>query len=291
MKDIKRILITGGKGMLASDLAAHLSGAGRYEVHPLSREDLDVTDAAQVDRAMEGLKPDAVMHTASLHVDRCEEFPEDAFRVNAWATRMLARACERHQATLVYISTCGLFGDERKAYTEYDPVVLKTVYARSKYAGEEFIRQLCERHFIVRPGWLFGGGVRHAKNFVVRRYEEARRSSVVRSVFDKHGSPTYTRDVAAGITDLLETDEYGTYHLANRGGCSRAVYVRHILRCFGLSTEVEEVDSSHYPRKADVPACEILEGINPRFVGLAPLPSWEEAVERYVGRVKAEVGA
>lgn len=288
MKDMRRILITGGKGMLASDLAAHLSG--KSEVHPLSREDLDVTDAAQVERAVEGLKPDVVVHTAALHVDRCEEGPEDAFRVNAWATRTLARACERRGATLVYISTCGLFGDEHKAYTEYDPVVLKTVYARSKYAGEEFVRQLCERHFIVRPGWLFGGGVHHAKNFVVRRYEEARRSSVIRSVFDKHGSPTYTGDLAAGIGDLLETDEYGVYHLANRGGCSRAAYVRHIIRCFGLSTGVEEVDSSHYPRRANVPDCEVLGGFNARFAGVADLPPWEGAVERYVRRVKAERG-
>lgn len=277
--------------MLATDLTAQVSRSGRYEVHPLSREELDVSNAVQVTQAVENLKPDAVIHTASLHVDRCEENPVDAFRVNTWATRTLARACQRYNAALVYISTCGLFGDEHKAYTEYDPVVLKTIYAHSKHEGEVFVRQFCERHFIVRPGWLFGGGIHHAKNFVVRRYEEARKVSVIRSVFDKHGSPTYTADLALSITGLLETDEYGIYHLANQGGCSRAAYVRHIIKCFGLSTVVEEVDSSHYPRRADVPDCETLEGLNIQFLGLPTLPPWEEAIKYYVHTIKGELKA
>lgn len=285
---MKRILISGGKGMLATDLAAQLSKSGRYEVFPLSHEDLDVRDAVRVNESVAGLKPDAVIHTAALHVDRCEEHPADAFHVNAWGTRTLSRACEMSRSTLVYISTCGLFGDVYKAYTEYDPVCLKTIYARSKHEGEVFVRQFCERHFIVRPGWLFGGNTRHTKNFVFRRFEEAQTSTVVRSVFDKHGSPTYTADLAAGIERLLETDEYGAYHMTNQGGCSRAAYVRHILHCFGLPTEVEEVDSSHYPRKADVPACEILENLNLRFVGLPNLPPWEEAVERYIRTARSD---
>ena len=286
---MRRVLITGGQGMLATDLAAQLSGTGRYEVFPLSHQALDVTDATGVQETVARLKPDAVVHTASLHVDWCEAHPEDTFRVNAWGTRILARACEAHAATLVYISTCGLFGDEYRAYTEYDPVVLKTVYARSKYAGEEFVRQFCERHFIVRPGWLFGGSIHHAKNFVFKRYEEARNVTVVRSVHDKHGSPTYTSDLAGGIEQLLDTDEYGVYHLSNQGGCFRADYVRQIIRCFGLPTAVEEVDSSHYPRKANVPNCEILCNLNSKFIRIPDLPPWEEAIERYIRALRVEM--
>jgi dTDP-4-dehydrorhamnose reductase len=285
---MKLVMITGGQGMLATDLAVHLERL-QYEVRPLSRRDLDVTDTAGVETAIAGLKPAAVIHTAGLHVDPCEEDPPQAFRVNAWATRALARSCDRHGAALVFISTCGLFGDKLKAYTEYDPVALKTVYARSKHAGEESVRQFCRAHFIVRPGWLFGGSVHHAKNFVVRRFEEAQKADVIQSVFDKHGSPTYTGDLARGIAGLLETDEYGTYHLTNQGGGSRAAYVRRILECFGLSTRVEEVDSSRFPRRANVPDCEILEGLNIRFLGLKPLPPWEEAIARYVRAIRVEL--
>ena len=287
---MKRILITGGQGMLATDLTAQLSGEGRYDLQPMPRHVLDVTLAAKVGEVLKGLKPDVVIHTAALHVDPCEEDPSEAFRVNAWATRALARICEKRDVTLVYISTCGLFGDRMKAYTEYDPVVLKTTYARSKYEGESFVRQFCRRFFIVRPGWLFGGLVSHTKNFAVRRYEEALNVPVIRSVKDKYGSPTFTKDLAGAISALLRTDEYGVYHLTNLGGGSRAAYVRRILECFGLRTEVEEVDSSHFPRRADVPDCEMLEGMNIRFLGLEALPPWEEAVERYVREIKGEIG-
>lgn len=272
--------------MLATDLTAQLSARGGYEVSPLSHAELDVTDGARVKEAVEETCPGVVIHTAAMHVDPCDEDPARAFRVNAWATRSLARVCEQHGAILVYISTCGLFGDRLKAYSEYDPVVLKTAYARTKYEGELFVRQFCARHFIVRPGWLFGGGAYHAKNFVVKRREEALKVPVVRSVFDKHGSPTYTADLAERIVDLLETDEYGLYHVTNDGGCSRAAYVRQVLGCFGLKTRVEEVDSSQYPRKANVPDCEILQSYNCRFLGFETLPVWEEALERYVRTIR-----
>lgn len=284
MVDMKHVLITGGQGMLATDLDTRLSQ--QFQVCSLSHADLEVRDAGRVAEVMQEVKPEVVIHTAALHVDWCEEHSADAFQVNAWATRSLAMACQRSKATLVYISTCGLFGDEMKAYTEYDPVVLKTVYARSKYQGELFVQQFCQRHFIVRPGWLFGGGIHHAKNFVIRRYEEAQKLKVMHSAFDKYGSPTYTGDLARGISELLKTEEYGTYHLANQGGCSRATYVRRIIEGFGCSTRVEEVDSSHYPRKADVPGCEILDGLNIRFLGLEPQPPWDEALQRYISALK-----
>ena len=275
--------------MLASDLVRHFASGDQYEPLPLSHTDLDVTNADDVNSTLEDVRPDVLIHTAALHVDECEKDPDRAFQVNAWAARGLALACQRHESTLVQISTCGLFGDEYRAYTEYDTVTLKTVYARSKHAGDDFVRNLCEHHFVLRPGWLFGGSTRHPKNFVARRYEEALRSNCVQSASDKHGSPTYCADLATGIETLLETKEYGTYHLANSGGCSRAEYVKHIFDCFGLTTEVEEVDSRHFPRNADVPDCEILDSLNFRLLGLDPLPPWEDALERYIRSINTEV--
>ena len=288
---MKRVMITGGKGMLATDLALRLNGTNQFEIHALSREQLDVTHSQDVFEAISNLRPDIVIHTAAMHVDPCENDVSEAFRINSWATRGIARACSANQAVMVYISTCGLFGDRVKTYTEYDPVVLKTEYARSKYAGEEMVRQFCDAHFIIRPGWLFGGSIDHAKNFVVKRYEEAAKAKFVNSVYDKFGSPTYTGDLADGIVKLLSTDEYGVYHMTNQGGVSRADYVRRVIKCFGLNTEVIDVDSSHFPRKADVPDCEILEGLNLKYLGIDPLPSWQEAIERYITSIYAEVKA
>ncbi len=277
-----KILITGGKGMLATEIARAYSCLPHHDILAPGRRDLDVTDAVSVRQAMAGARPDVVIHTAAMHVDACEEDLEGAYGLNAWATRVLARACEAQGCEFVYISTCGLFGDEVRAYSEYDRPVLKTVYAKSKYAGEVAVREACRSHFIVRPGWLFGGDRDHAKNFVARRYDEALQSTVMRSAVDKHGSPTLTADLAEQIRAVIDSGDYGTYHLANEGGCTRQEYVAQIVRSFGLDTPVEGVDSSHYPRKADVPDCEILTTFNTRSIGLDLLPSWQEAVERYV---------
>ena len=202
----------------------------------------------------------------------------------------MARACERRGAVVVQISTGGLFGDEVRAYDEYEPVSLRTAYARSKYAGEEYVRQFCERHFILRLGWLYGGGITHRKNFVVARYREALGKSVVKSACDKHGSPTCARDVATTIHNLFETDAYGLYHVANEGGCTRAEYVRAILSAFGLDTTVEDIDSSHFPRKANIPDCEMLTSFNLGYAGVPRLAPWNEALSRYVESIKGAEG-
>jgi dTDP-4-dehydrorhamnose reductase len=275
--------------MLATDVAQYLAGRNGYRVIALSRAELDVTRQQEVAAAVEAHRPYAVIHTAALHVDDCEADPRRAFGINAWATGNLARACEARGAVLVYISTGGVFGDEVRAYHEYDRVVLKTVYARSKYAGEEYVRQFCRRHFILRPGWLYGGGVLHRKNFVVARYREAARKPLMQSAGDKYGSPTYTGDAARVLLSLLESGAYGLYHVANEGGCSRVEYVRAILQAFDLANPVEAVPSSHFPRKAQVPDCEMLTSFNLGYAGLPALPPWEEALPRYVHSIRDEI--
>lgn len=287
MTAARRLLITGGGGMLATDLARVAQGRG-FVVRAPARAELDVTRDADVRDAVASFRPDAVVQAVGVAVDFCEEHPGDAQRVHAWGTACVARECERAGADFVGVSTCGLFGDDVRFYDEYDAPVLKTRYARSKHEGERLAFTLCRRAYVVRPGWLFGGLPAHARNFVVRRWEEARRVPVVRSAGDRFGSPTFTEDVADRILDLLDTGAYGLYHVTNTGGGSRHDYVSHIVSTFGLATPVEKVDSSHHPRSAPVPACEMLDDLNTRFLGLPDLPPWQEAVERYVGRLRKD---
>ena len=156
-----------------------------------------------------------------MGVDLCETTPEEGYRTHSWASGILARSCERIGATFLYISSCGLFGDELKFYSEYDPVVLKTKFAHSKSLGELEAKNHCQKVFVVRCGWLFGGMSSHRRNFVYQRFKEAREKSVINSAGDKFGSPTYTCDLASKMLELLKTDSYGTYHVSNTGGCSR----------------------------------------------------------------------
>ena len=275
--------------MLATDLAAYLGTLKGYQVVALPKAKLDVTRRDDIAAALQGHKPDLVVNTAVFHVEDSENDPERAFAVNAWAARLLAQEVAMHGATLVQISTCGLFGDEVRPYNEYDPVTLKTAYARSKHAGDEYARQYGKDSFILRLGWLYGGGVEHRRNFVAARYREAMRKPALESAGDKYGSPTYTGNVAAAIPALLESGEYGLYHLANEGGCSRADYVRAIVEAFGLETRVTDVDSSHFPRRAPVPDCEMLTSYNLAYAGLPALPPWREALERYVHGIRSSL--
>ena len=267
--------------MLATDLARVWSASG-YEVFGYSHALLDVTQRSQVQDALTQVKPDIVINTPGIGVDACEVEPEKAFLLHTWAPETVARQCQSIGAAFVYISTCGLFEDEIKFHSEYDPVALKTKYARSKFLGEQRAAQACERTFVIRPGWLFGGYPSHPRNFVYQRFLEAQKSRVLRSAGDKFGCPTFTGELAAKILDVVETEESGLYHITNSGSASRYEYVKCIVEAFGLDVEVEPVDSSSFLRAAPVPNCEMLENLNLKFLGLDPLEPWQHAVERYV---------
>lgn len=289
MSNQLKIFITGGGGMLATELESFYARKGANVIAP-THQQLDITDWAVTSKAIADSHPHYVFHTAAMHVDACEDDPESAFKANAWATANLGRACTKLGARFIYISSCGFFGDEIRYYSEYEPVVLKTVYAHSKYQGEVLALKECSMTFAIRPGWLFGGSIKHKKNFVYQRYLEALKEPVIGSAGDKHGTPTYTADLVNKIDEILETDQPGLYHVTNGGGCTRAEYVRKIVESCGLETKVEPVDSSRFPRKANVPDCELLDNWNLKYLGLSVLLPWEEAIERFVRLMMQEIG-
>ncbi len=266
--------------MLASEMEFFYSKRGDDVFAPTIGQ-LNILEIGKVEDAILHFKPDYVLHTAALHVNDCEEHPEMAFKLNSWATSNLARICQKNNSGFVYISSCGYFGDEVKYYSEYDPVVLKTVYARAKHQGEVLAIKECERTFAIRPGWLFGGSVKQPKNFVYQRYLEASKGGEIKTAGDKFGSPTYIGDLVMKIDEILMADRPGLYHVTGNGGGSRADYVKKIVENCGLKTKVVPVDSGLFPRKANVPDCEMLHNWNLKFIGLSPMPNWEDAIERY----------
>ena len=280
-----KLLITGSRGMLATDISKIATDAG-YHVIGLSHSELDVTRAQSVGEVLKRVRPDFVINTPGIGVDACEVEPEQGYRLHSWAAQVMAQECQRIGAVCVYISTCGLFGDEVKFYSEYDPVCLKTHYAKSKYLGEQATVQTCDKSIIIRPGWLFGGDTAHARNFVYQRYLEARKEPVIRSAADKIGTPTFTQDLADKVLEIMRSEQFGLYHVTNSGRASRFEYVKCIVEAFGLETTVEPVDSSAFPRTAPVPDCELLENLNIKFAGLSPLRSWQDAIHNYVATLK-----
>ena len=282
---VRKILITGIDGMLSSDLSKCAETFG-LDVAGYTHSQLDITNHIQVREIIQSIKPDIVVNTPGISVDECENNPEYGYRIHTWASGLMASACENINATLVYISSCGLFGDDIKLYSEYDPVELKTKYANSKFLGEQEARTNCSRTFVIRPGWLYGGTPSHKRNFVYQRYLESLNKNILKSATDKFGSPTSTSDLSNCILAIIDTEAYGLYHVTNSGIGSRYDYVKSVLEAFDSKIPVEAVDSSAFPRPSPVPNCEALENTNLKYLGIAQPSDWQEALHRYVHNLK-----
>ena len=278
---MERILITGGKGMLATEITTIL--ANNFIIINPDKSKLDITNKEKVQNIIDSFKPNYVIHTAALtNVDFCEDAPELARQTNELATETLAFYTEKIKAKFIYISTCGLFGDIIRPYSEIDTPTLKTQYAKSKYGGEIKTKEHSSKHFIIRPGWLFGGTKEHKKNFVYNRYLEAQKQRHIYSAIDKYGCPTYTKYLARKIVEIMGTDCYDTFHVTSSNYCTRYDYVKKIISCLNLNTTVQQTNSSSFSRKAPVPDCEILSNNNLVRYGFSLLPSWESSLEEYI---------
>lgn len=277
------ILVTGADGMLGTSLTYILREDYGRPVVGLSHRSLDVTEPTQVEAAMRHYQPAAVIHCAAkTEVDACETDIADTFRVNTWGSRLIAQATARYDAELVFISSCGIFPDAARPFHEYDRPDPRTVYGQSKWQAEWGVAADNPKTYVVRPGWLFGGHSSHAKNFVYQRFLEAQRISPVKSVRDRFGSPTLVDDASRVIHELLETQRYGVFHVANQGMASRFEYVRSIVLGLGLDTSVVPCSASDFPRPAPVPISEALASWNLRWGGIDPLRPWQDALGEYL---------
>ncbi len=278
-----RIAITGARGQLGRALCAAL--APGYELVPLGHDLLELSSPTTVEQIV-ATGADLVIHAAAYtNVDGCARDPDLAYRVNGLGTRYVALACRRLRAPLVYISTNEVFpGDAGRPYTEYDAPRPINAYGRSKWAGEQAVRELLDSFYIVRVAWLFGG----ERNFVrtVLRLAADRPATGLRMVDDEVGSPTYAPDVAEAVATLIATDFFGTYHLVNAGACSRYELARTVLRLAGLSTPVTPIKLADFPRDSTPPPYTPLANHAGAAIGLTLRP-WEEAVAAYLATLAA----
>ena len=189
----RKVLATGAGGMVGAYLPP--------DVIRTDLPELDVADRAAVDAAIEEHRPDVVLHLAAeTNVDRAEQQPDRAYLINAIGTQNVALACARHGAELVYVSSAQVFdGEKHDPYHEFDDVGPRTVYGRSKLAGEGFVRRLVPRHYVVRAGWMIGGGPSGEKKFIAKMLDHAERQGKIVAVDDKFGSPTRAQDLVGAV--------------------------------------------------------------------------------------------
>lgn len=281
-----KVMVTGITGQLGFDVMRELAKKN-IDAIGAARKDFDLTDEAAMRTFIERTKPDAIIHCAAYTaVDKAEDEPELAMAINAQAVGSIAKICREIDAKLIHISTDYVFpGDGVEPYEINDRKAPTNAYGRSKLAGEEAVLSTLEKYFIVRISWVFGI---NGKNFVrtMLRLSETRDRLTV--VDDQIGSPTYTADLARLLVEMVQTDRYGIYHATNEGYCSWAEFATEIFRQAEVSTVVEPVPSSAYPTKAIRPKNSRMSKKSLDDAGFERLPSWKDAVGRYLIELASE---
>ncbi|HEY3295257.1 MAG TPA: dTDP-4-dehydrorhamnose reductase [bacterium] len=277
---MNRILITGHKGMLGRELMK-VAGALGKDALGVDLPECDITSRKQVEGCILDAQPDLILHGAAFTaVDRCESEPDIAYLVNATGTQNVCLAAQRLNVPVMHISTDYIFdGTKDATYDEWDAANPQSVYGKSKYAGEWFVRALCAKHFIVRVSWLCGHG---GANFVETILKLAAERDELKVVNDQHGSPTFVKDLAPELFRLMENGAYGTYHITNRGETTWYEFARKIVELGGGKARVLPCSTEEFPRPAPRPKNSRM---SPRLYENAignRMPSWEEGLKRYL---------
>jgi len=277
------VLVTGARGQLGQELVNSANTA--VNIVGVGRDRLDVTDAEQCMRVTAELQPDAIVHAAAYTaVDAAESEPEAAWKINVDGTRHVAAAAEAVGAKLIYVSTDYVFdGSGVRPYREDDSTSPRTEYGKTKLAGERIAAAICSRLFIVRASWIYG---KYGQNFVHTMLKLAETKKELMVVNDQFGSPTYTVDLADFLLQLVQTEQYGTYHASNSGACTWYEFACAILAETGhQDITVNPCTTAQFPRPAPRPAYSVLGHDAVRRAGFSPFRHWRQALQEYLGTV------
>lgn len=285
--DVMNELAKRGYEGVGSDVAPEYSGiADESAVTGMPYVSLDITDKEAVEKVITEINPDAVIHCAAwTAVDMAEDDDkvELVRNVNAGGTQNIADVCKKLDCKMLYLSTDYVFDGQgtepwQPDCKDYKPL---NVYGQTKLEGELAVSNTLEKYFIVRIAWVFG---LNGKNFIKTMINVGKTHDEVRVVNDQIGTPTYTYDLARLLVDMVETDKYGYYHATNEGGyISWYDFCVEFYNQYGLGTKVIPVSTEEYGRsKAARPVNSRLDKSNLVEAGFQPLPSWQDAVSRYL---------
>ncbi|MDD5616421.1 MAG: dTDP-4-dehydrorhamnose reductase [Candidatus Methanoperedens sp.] len=280
-----KIAIIGANGQLGFDLIRVFKDS-EHEIVPLTHVDIDVIDPDSSRKIFEKIQPEIVINCAAyVRVDDAEDGPEKAFAVNALGARNIALICKDMDTILVYISTDYVFdGRKTQPYTEDDIPDPLGVYGVSKLAGEYFVKNIVENHYIIRSSSLFGiaGASGKGGNFVEAMIKKARNNEEIKVVDDMIMSPTYTRDAADMIRKILEKKlPSGVYHVANAGQCSWYEFAEAIFNILKMEINISPIKTYNLQSKARRPMFSPLISMKLNNHGLE-LESWEAALRNYL---------
>jgi len=276
--NVLKLLITGAQGQLGQALQTRFID---HEVVAWGSHDLDISQLEHVRQALNHIRPDMVLNAAAFtQVDHAETHQEAAYRGNALGPRNLALATHERDIPLVHFSTDYVFdGQQSRPYHEFDRPNPLSVYGQSKLAGEEQVKTGNPRHFIIRTAWLY-----HiiGKSFPQTILHLARQGPV-RVVSDQFGSPTFAPHLAQAISQLIETDAFGTYHLAGAGGTSWYDFTKALYQALDIRATVLPITTAEYPLPAPRPLYAVLTSLQDPLIRL---PSWQDGVQEFAAQWK-----
>jgi|SaaInl8_200m_RNA_FD_contig_91_593871_length_4096_multi_3_in_0_out_0_5 dTDP-4-dehydrorhamnose reductase len=284
----KKVFITGSNGMLGSNLLKLLP----FDTIGFSSNELDVTNSKQCINILKKEKPDILIHTAAYtDVESCEINQDKAYLVNSMGTQNLVNYCIDKDILFIYISSTGIYGTkkENESYNEFDNVNPTTIHHKSKYEGEKIVQNHLSKFLIIRTGWLFGGDKLHNKNFVYKRYLEAKDNSEINSDNSQIGNPTSIKDLVNQIKVLIDNCQYGIFNCVNEAeNISRYYYVKKIVELFECNCKVEVASETMFKRVAKVSKNESAENYKLKLIGLNIMSKWENSLKIYIQSLRVE---
>jgi len=279
------ILVTGITGQLGYEVLNCLQKRG-IPCIGAGRKEFELTDRASTEKFLMRTKPDAIIHCAAYtNVNLAESEVTLCRAVNVEATRNLAMAASVLNAKMLFISTEYVFPGEGEGYYETtDATRPLNVYGASKRDAELVLMELLKRYFIVRISCGFG---KNGNNFIKTMLKFGREREEIRVVRDQIGSPTYMKDLAELLCDMIVTEKYGIYHATNEGVCSFAELAQEVMQRAGLSAKIIPIASHEYPSPAVRPKNSRLSKASLDRAGFCRLPEWRDALERYLSEISA----
>ena len=275
-----KYMVTGVNGQLGYDVVLKLKEINIDVVAP-RRDEFDLTNREQIQRYILKEKPDIIIHCAAYTaVDKAEDEKDVCYAVNVEGTKALIEAAKMINAKVVYISTDYVFdGSGQEPHFEEKETNPINYYGYTKEQGEKIVRELIDRHFIVRTSWVYGS---NGNNFVKTMIKLAETRNDINVVSDQIGAPTYTKDLAEFIVSLVLTNKYGTYHGVNEGYCSWYEFAKVIFEKTESSININPISSKEYPTRAKRPLNSKLGKANSDVANIKRLPDWKDALSRYL---------
>ena len=279
---MNNILVTGSTGQLGSDVVKELLKRGYSTLSP-NRSELNLCSEDNIRNYILNSNCEAIVHCAAYtQVDKAEDEKDLCIKINATATKHIAKCAKILDIPMIYISTDYVFdGTKDGKYTENDETNPINIYGESTLAGEKYVQEILDKYYIVRTSWVFNI---NGKNFIETMLRLSKANNQLSIVNDQIGSPTYTKDLSRLLVDMLETSKYGLYHATNEGYCSWYEFANTIFKLANINIDIKAINSNEYASRAKRPMNSKLSKDKLIEYGFKPLPHWEDALKDYLIR-------